>query len=245
MINILKYLKYLVYGISVYLLISFIPRIKLPTSDKVVVASILMISFTLLDILLPKKKLMVENYDKCNTASVKFPSGNGEYISMAGYAEDNVDTENLLDSEKENDQKENDQKENELLNKLKEQDDKIKALEQKLKNQPTRVISTCKTELKEDSDMKYSELNKESHKPLGEFTDDFNNDFEYGYSYLNTNKWKIPMQKPPVCKTEKTCPICPITTVGYPVDVKHWNKSKKVLPPDNINIKYIDEKLNK
>ena len=35
------------------------------------------------------------------------------------------------------------------------------------------------------SDMKYSQLDPEMHKPLGEFTSDFSNSFEYGYSYLN------------------------------------------------------------
>jgi hypothetical protein len=94
------------------------------------------------------------------------------------------------------------------------------------------------------SDMKYSQLDPEMHKPLGEFSSDFNNTFEYGYAYLNTSKWRVPMYKPPVCKSEDHCKVCPTNTQGYPVDVKEWNRSRKIMPPDNINIEYLN-KLNK
>ena len=101
-----------------------------------------------------------------------------------------------------------------------------------------------KQEIESVNEMKYSQLNKDFHVPLGQYTTDFNNDFEYGYSYLNTNKWSVPLPKVPVCKSEKKCPVCPVTTTGYPVDLKDWNTSRKMLPPDNINIDYVKDKLN-
>ena len=91
--------------------------------------------------------------------------------------------------------------------------------------------------------MKYSQLDPKLHKPLGEFTKDFNNKFEYGYAYLNTDKWSVPMYRPPVCKTDENCKVCSSATKGYPVDVKEWNNSTKIMPPDNINTEYI-AKLN-
>lgn len=94
-----------------------------------------------------------------------------------------------------------------------------------------------------ESEMKFSQLDPEMHKPLGEYTNDFNNSFEYGYSYLNTTKWSVPMYRPPVCKTEENCKVCATATSGYPVDVKEWNNSRKIMPPDNINLEYIN-KLN-
>jgi len=93
------------------------------------------------------------------------------------------------------------------------------------------------------SDMKYTQLDPDMHKPLGEFSKDFTNNFEYGYAYLNTSKWRVPMYKPPVCKTDDNCKVCPSTTQGYPVDVKEWNRSRKIMPPDNINLDYLN-KLN-
>ena len=94
-----------------------------------------------------------------------------------------------------------------------------------------------------DSEMKYTQLDPRMHKPLGEHTKDFGNKFEYGYSYLNTDKWTVPMYRPPVCKTDNDCKVCPSATSGYPVDLKEWNKSTKIMPPDNISLEYIN-KLN-
>ena len=91
--------------------------------------------------------------------------------------------------------------------------------------------------------MKYSELDPNMHIPLGKYSNDFTNNFEYGYAYLNTNKWNVPMYKPPSCKTDDNCKVCSSTTTGYPVNVKEWNSSRKIMPPDNINIEYIN-KLN-
>lgn len=95
-----------------------------------------------------------------------------------------------------------------------------------------------------ESEMKFSQLDPNMHKPLGEYTNDFNNSFEYGYAYLNTSKWSVPMYRPPVCKTDDNCKVCASATSGYPVDVKEWNNSRKIMPPDNINTEYIN-KLNK
>lgn len=94
-----------------------------------------------------------------------------------------------------------------------------------------------------ESEMKYTQLDPRMHTPLGEHTKDFGNKFEYGYSYLNTDKWTVPMYRPPVCKTDNDCKVCPSATSGYPVDLKEWNKSTKIMPPDNISLEYIN-KLN-
>ena len=80
--------------------------------------------------------------------------------------------------------------------------------------------------------MKYSQL-QSCYTPLGKYDSTFTNDFEYGYAYLNTNKWRIPENHPSVCKTSSSCQICPMNTSGYPVDVKEWNSSRKIMPPDN------------
>ena len=94
-----------------------------------------------------------------------------------------------------------------------------------------------------ESEMKYSQLDPNMHKPLGEHTNDFSNSFEYGYSYLNTNKWSVPINNPTACKTNDNCKVCASNTTGYPVNLKEWNSSRKIMPPDNINMEYIN-KLN-
>jgi hypothetical protein len=68
--------------------------------------------------------------------------------------------------------------------------------------------------------------------------------FEAGYSFLPPEKWYPTPQNPPVCVTEKQCPVCPVYTNGTNVELKEWDNSRRISPPDNINTKYIEEKLN-
>jgi hypothetical protein len=68
--------------------------------------------------------------------------------------------------------------------------------------------------------------------------------YEYGYSFLPPEKWYPVPPHPPVCVTEKQCPVCPITTTGTPVDMKEWNDSRRITPGDVINIDYARDKMN-
>lgn len=68
--------------------------------------------------------------------------------------------------------------------------------------------------------------------------------YEYGYSFLPPEKWYPIPPHPPVCVTEKSCPVCPMTTTGSPVDMKEWNDSRRITPGDVINIDYARDKLN-
>jgi hypothetical protein len=113
-------------------------------------------------------------------------------------------------------------------------------------------------EVPNDDEMNYTQLLKEQHESLGLGT---GKKWEYGYSYLNNDKWSIPEKRVPVCKTEKRCPVCPTTgfpnnhkhfnlnTVDsnstYPISLEDFNTSREIKQPDNISIKYTKEKLNK
>jgi hypothetical protein len=44
--------------------------------------------------------------------------------------------------------------------------------------------------------------------------------------------------------TEKVCPVCPVYTSGTEVNLKEWNQTRRITPPDNINVNVIKEKLN-
>jgi hypothetical protein len=67
---------------------------------------------------------------------------------------------------------------------------------------------------------------------------------EYGYSFLPPEKWYTPSPYPPMCISEKKCPVCPVFTSGTPIDVKEWHESRRITQPDGINTLYIKEKLN-
>jgi len=68
--------------------------------------------------------------------------------------------------------------------------------------------------------------------------------YEYGYSFLPPSMWYPVPPHPPVCVSEKRCPVCPVTTTGTPVDMKEWDSSRRITPGDVINIDYARDKLN-
>ena len=94
--------------------------------------------------------------------------------------------------------------------------------------------------------MKYSIFTPEQHQQLGSYDQSFNNQWDNDYVLLNTDKWRPKINHETYkCKTENNCKICPNTTSGYPVNLKDFNIVKKIIPPDNINVEYIKEILNK
>ena len=65
-----------------------------------------------------------------------------------------------------------------------------------------------------------------------------------GWSIFPPEKWYPVPPHPPLCIVEKECPVCPVFTSGSHVDALEWRGASKILPPDNINMKYIAERLN-
>jgi hypothetical protein len=95
-----------------------------------------------------------------------------------------------------------------------------------------------------DNDMKYTIYSPTQHEKLGTYDSTFNNEWKNDYALLNTEKWRPPISSGMYkCKTEKKCPVCPSITTGYPVNVKDFDIARKILPPDLINVDYINEKL--
>ena len=95
-----------------------------------------------------------------------------------------------------------------------------------------------------DTDMSYSIYTPEQNRKLGANDETLNNGWKNDYVLLNTDRWAPPINSSMYkCKTEKTCPVCPMMTTGYPVKLKEFDLARKILPPDNINIDYINEKL--
>jgi len=96
-----------------------------------------------------------------------------------------------------------------------------------------------------DNDLKYSIYTELQHQSLGEEDLNENNGWDNDYIILNTDKWRPPIDHSFYrCKTESKCLVCPNMTAGYPVNLKDYNLSKKILPPDIINVDYIKDVLN-
>ena len=47
--------------------------------------------------------------------------------------------------------------------------------------------------------------------------------FKYGYAYMHTDFWDVPMKRQPVCKNKNPCKICPRQTTGFEKDLMKWD----------------------
>ena len=65
------------------------------------------------------------------------------------------------------------------------------------------------------------------------------------YILLNTDKWRPPLNGNMYkCYNDNNIKVNPYMPSGTPAFLKDFDKIKKILPPDNINIDYINDKLN-
>ncbi len=99
------------------------------------------------------------------------------------------------------------------------------------------------------NDLKYSELNPKLEVPLGSYDKTFTDKWDQGwnkegYVYLNTDKWKVPMQRPPICVTNNPSTVVPSITTGYPVNLLNWHESNNIENGAPLNIPYIRDKIN-
>ena len=82
---------------------------------------------------------------------------------------------------------------------------------------------------KQTNDFKYNELPLDFFKPIG---DNIANDWSNDYTILNTDKWKVPMQRPPICINTNPCKVCPNDS-NYPVNLKSWDESRVISKNNN------------
>lgn len=67
---------------------------------------------------------------------------------------------------------------------------------------------------------------------------------DYGWNFLPPKDWYPKPPNPPICVSEKQCPVCPVYTNGTNIDLKMWNQARRITPPDRINTDYVKMKLN-
>lgn len=132
---------------------------------------------------------------------------------------------------------ENDVKENEKLKKIADELDKLREVSDKVKEDETKITNDKLSVLLDE--MGYHDYN---HIPIDK---DYKSEpFDYGYYYLPPEKWYPTPPFPPVCVTSQPCEVCPVFTTGSPVDVMQWHQSRRITQPDNINVDYVNDKLN-
>ena len=110
----------------------------------------------------------------------------------------------------------------------------ISSLETLKKEGKSKVRSV---EGKVKDDKVYNELPSDFYTPLG---DKIANEWDNEYTILNTNKWQVPMPRPPVCINTTPCKVCPSDASNYPVNLKQWDDSRYI-SQSKINKKWADD----
>jgi hypothetical protein len=82
--------------------------------------------------------------------------------------------------------------------------DAIASLEQLKKSGRSRI--------NKNNDNVYNELPYDFYSPIGE---DIANEWDTGYSILNTNKWQVPIARPPLCVNTSPCKVCPSLDTSF------------------------------
>jgi len=107
-----------------------------------------------------------------------------------------------------------------LDSKLLSIDEVIASLEKLKANSKSKIKSDIK------SDHKYNELPSEFYSPMG---GNIANNWDNQYTILDTNRWQVPMPRPPVCINTAPCKVCPSESGYFPVvTTKDWDQSRKV-----------------
>jgi len=75
------------------------------------------------------------------------------------------------------------------------------------------------------SEMNRSELPLDMYIPKGSLVP---NQFSNEFSILNTDKWTVPMPRPPVCIDSTPKDILPMGTTGYPTGLKYFDEARYV-----------------
>ena len=105
-------------------------------------------------------------------------------------------------------------------------DDVISNLE-RLKSTAKPKPNKTRVNTIENDDSKYNELPDDFYKPLGSKEISL---WDNQFSILNTDKWKVPMPRPPVCVNTSPCRVCPNDEPmsSYPALLRDWETSRKV-----------------
>ena len=91
----------------------------------------------------------------------------------------------------------------------------------------------------EKTDLKYNELPSGYFTPIG---DKIANEWDMNDSLLNTDKWTVPMPRPPVCINNSPCTVCPSNDSNI-VSLKNWDDSRRI-SNTSLNKKWTDNQTN-
>jgi hypothetical protein len=252
-------LKYIVLTIAIFSVLKYVLDYNMSNFDTIMTTTILVLLIILAETLY--RMCIGENFQPmnktnyCNSVCNKIE--NMDDVSSNKETDKNVDEAvdeavEALDKtvkESDTDVKEPDTVVKEIVNTIKEPDTVVKEIvtivkepEKTMKEIP--INNNIEREGDRYNDGVIDTENEYSDYNMLPMSDDNTGNFEYGYSFMPPEKWYPQPPHPPICVSNTKTNVMPIYTTGTPIDVKEWNESRRIMPPDNINTKYIKQKLN-
>lgn len=248
-----KLLKYLIQWVIIYSLFKYVPNDPMNDKDIMLITTIVVLISAVIENVY--NLYYGNNQSMCqNVTSEQQPTQSqcASYCSAKKEHLENVSMDNNNFSLTQNDQfnKLVEQVTNNIIKSVndKKQTSDTSNNKQIQKNENSNVVSvdaqsadTSNTHsIDSMSDMQYSYIDYNSMPPP------IDNIWpsDTSYSMIPPEKWYPIPPHPPVCVTDKQCPVCPVYTEGTNINLKDWDNSRRVMPPDNINVKFIEEKLN-
>ena len=263
-LNLNKILQYVAQTIAIYLIFKYIPSQSINNRDIIIITIIITLFCILMENIIEPSKSQKEQI--CSTICSNKKTENMTSLD-SDQEMNNTDANQETNNMNQETNNMNQEAKNESIDydKIKKQSDMLLNNELKdLSNLPTseeenNFYSSLypatfykinpsdnieRTAMKSDqslvrSDMPYNDYN---HLPIPK--DYVSIATDYGYSFLPPEKWYPQPPFPPVCVTEKRCPVIPLYTTGTNVNLKDWDNARRITPPDNINTKYTKEVLN-
>lgn len=247
-----KLLKYLCHGVIIYLLFKYVPKQPMEDQDVLLITAIVVLLYAVIENACAiywtsdnnnSATSQLLTLGQCNSKCTMTPKT--EHLESVGADKEHLESLSSLiptvtSTVAQPVETKQDEKKPEATDGY------------KMEVQPNPQITAIGSRAQDgvlDNEMGYTDFSEASS---GGYVD-YNNfpkhdletaEFEYGHSFLPPSQWYPTPPHPPVCVSEKRCPVCPVFTTGLPADLKEWNASRRVLLPDQINVKYVQEKLN-
>ena len=98
-------------------------------------------------------------------------------------------------------------------------------LRENVNNAKARIASRWQDE------MKYTQSNPLNTIPLGA-------NLDKGYTMLDPIQWFRAWDRPPVCRTDKQCPVCPVAPSGTD-EYLQFDARDNITGPENIDVSYV------
>ena len=240
-------LKYLVYAMTIYVLLSFIPEKKVCLVDLLLII-ILIISFNFIyEFIETNKNPILEGYAPnpnerlYSDALGALDNGRSKFSRLTSEDTENTDLDPISESNPTKinsdleDEKENivgSLGESEIVDEPKgvSEDDTILATakpEEITKEKPEEIPEEIQAlDTSNSSNLASLELNPEDEnkKDIIQYQKEYKNPpFKYGYAYMHTDFWNLPAERKPVCKNIKPCKVCPRQTTGFDKDRLQWD----------------------